>query len=96
MNLKRLPVKLTLISFVCIATDSLIRIFLLIPCGLYNLFVYFNTFESLYAIFVEAAVASYVEDLIVVVVSLTVGVPLLVSLLKLGVLGSEKNVERGS
>ena len=92
MNFKRLPIKVSLISFVCIATDSLIRIFLLIPCGLYNLFTYFSTFESLYAIFVEAAAASYVEDLIVVIVSFTVGVPLLISLLKLKLLVSEQNV----
>ncbi|MEM2105484.1 MAG: hypothetical protein QXV21_03325 [Candidatus Bathyarchaeia archaeon] len=89
MNFKRLPIKLILISFVCIATDSLIRIFLLIPCGLYNLFSYFSTFESLYAIFVEAAIASYIEDLIVVLVSFTVGVPLLISLLRLKLLKSE-------
>ncbi|MEM3577322.1 MAG: hypothetical protein QXX51_02560 [Candidatus Bathyarchaeia archaeon] len=89
MNLKRLPIKLTLISFVCIATDSLIRIFLLVPCGLYNLFSYFNTFKNLYAIFVEAATASYIEDSIVVIVSFTVGVPLLISLLKLKLLKNE-------
>ncbi|MGB9676263.1 MAG: hypothetical protein ACPL0C_03650 [Candidatus Bathyarchaeales archaeon] len=92
MNFKRLPIKLTLVSFVCIATDSLIRIFLLIPCGLYNLFTYFSTFESLSTIFVEAAAASYIEDLIVVIVSFTVGVPLLISLLKLKLLVSEQNV----
>jgi hypothetical protein len=92
MNFKRLPIKVSLISFVCIATDSLIRIFLLIPCGLYSLFTYFSTFESLYAIFVEAAAASYVEDLIVVIVSFTVGVPLLISLLKLKLLVNEQNV----
>lgn len=90
MNFKRLPFKLILISFVCIATDSLIRIFLLIPCGLYALFTYFSTFESLSAIFVEAAAASYIEDLIVIIVSFTVGVPLLISLLKLKLLESEQ------
>jgi uncharacterized membrane protein len=88
-NFKHLPIKLVLISFVCIATDSLIRIFLLIPCGLYTLFTYFSTFEGLYGIFVEAAVASYVEDLIVVIVSFVVGVPLLVSVRKFKLLEGE-------
>ncbi|MEM3623614.1 MAG: hypothetical protein QXR76_07595, partial [Candidatus Bathyarchaeia archaeon] len=90
MNFKRLPIKLVLISFVCIATDSLIRIFLLVPCGLYTLFTYFSTFEGLYGIFVEAAVASYIEDLIVVIVSFIVGVPLVVSVLKFKLL-EERN-----
>lgn len=93
ISFERLPIKTALISFVCIATDSLIRIFLLIPCGLYTLFTYFSTFESLYAIFVEAAAASYIEDLIVVIVSFAVGVPLLISLLKLKLLVSEQNMQ---
>lgn len=91
VDFKRLPVKMALISFVCIATDSLIRIFLLIPCGLHLLF--FESFGSLQSVFVEAAVWSYIEDLIVVVVSLSVGVPLLLTLFKLGVLKREKSVK---
>lgn len=86
-DFKRLPVKLALISFVCIATDSLIRIFLLIPCGLHYLF--FESFSSLQATFVEAAAWSYTEDLIVVVVSLTVGTPLLFTMFKIGFLRKE-------
>ena len=82
-NIKRLstPLVLVLVSFVSIATDSLVRIFLLIPCGLYNLF--FASFEELYGVFVGAAVSSYIEDVIVVIVSFLVGVPLLVSILRL-------------
>jgi len=87
-DLKSLPVKVALISFVCIATDSLMRIFLLIPCGLHSLF--FETFDSLQVVFVEAAIWSYIEDLIVVVVSLLVGVPLILATFKLGVLEKEK------
>ena len=71
-----------LISFVGIATDSLIRIFLLIPCGLSGLF--FTSFEQVSAIFTGGAVASYIEDSLVVAVSLLVGVPLIVSLSKQG------------
>ncbi|MEM3700932.1 MAG: hypothetical protein QXL57_08750 [Candidatus Bathyarchaeia archaeon] len=87
MNFKRLPIKLVLISFVCIATDSLVRVFLLIPCGLHGLF--FPNFDALYAEFVRAAIDSYVEDLIVVLVSFVVGVPLLVSVLKFKLLEGE-------
>jgi len=87
-NIKRLSFKMALVAFVCIATDSLIRIFLLIPCGLHVLF--FGNFDSLFAAFVEAAAQSYIEDLIAVVVSLFVGVPLLLTMLKHGFLKIEK------
>jgi len=87
-DFKSLPIKVALISFICIATDSLMRIFLLIPCGLHSLF--FETFDSLQGVFVEAAIWSYIEDLIVVVVSLLVGVPLILTAFKLGVLEKEK------
>jgi hypothetical protein len=81
-DVKRLPIALVLISFVAIATDSLLRVFLLVPCGLYGLF--FESFNDLYVVFVGAAIDSYIEDLIVVIVSFLVGVPLIMSLLKLG------------
>jgi hypothetical protein len=80
---RQLPIALVLVSFVCIATDSLVRIFLLIPCGLYTLF--FSS-GALFTVFVGAAVDSYIEDFLVVIVSLIVGVPLLISLLKLKIL----------
>ena len=80
-NVRRLSIALALVSFVCIATDSLLRVFLLVPCGLHTLF--FTSFEGLYAVFVGAAFDSYVEDVIVVVVSFLVGTPLLLSTSKL-------------
>lgn len=86
-DFKRLPLALVLVSFVCIATDSLVRIFMLVPCGLYTLF--FGSFDVLYAVFVEAAVSSYIEDLIVVAVSLVVGAPLIATMLKLKILNKE-------
>lgn len=85
-DVKRLSLALVLIAFVCIATDSLVRIFLLVPCGLYNLFSFFNTYDLLQAAFVGAAAASYVEDGLVVLVSLVAGVPLLMAALKLKIL----------
>lgn len=81
---KRLPIALALISFICIATDSLLRVFLLVPCGLYSAALLLNS-ETLYAVFVAAAVDSYIEDAIVVIVSVIVGIPLLLSVLKLKV-----------
>ena len=81
-SVKRRSAALLLISFVGIATDSLIRIFLLIPCGLSGLF--FVSFEDVSAIFTGGAVASYIEDSLVVAVSLLVGVPLIVRLSKQG------------
>jgi hypothetical protein len=81
-DIKHLSIALILISFVCIATDSLIRVFLLVPVGLHSLF--FASFTELEAVFVGAAFDSYIEDLIVVTVSFIVGVPLLISISKLG------------
>ena len=83
-NVKRVTVALILISFVCTVTDSLVRVFLLVPCGFYTLFPsFFSGFNALLDIFVAAAVDSYIEDLLVVFVSLIVGVPLVVAVLKL-------------
>jgi hypothetical protein len=79
-TLKRKSTAMLLISFVGIATDSLIRIFLLIPCGLSGLF--FTSYDEIFTVFTGGAVASYIEDAFVVAVSLLVGVPLLVSLSK--------------
>lgn len=90
-DVKRLPIALVLISFVCIATDSLVRVFLLVPCGLYSLFPeFFGSFNLLYAAFVGAAIDSYIENLIVVFVSFLVGVPLMISLSKLKILKEMK------
>lgn len=86
---KSLPIALILVSFVCIATDSLVRIFLLVPCGLHAMF--FDNFDTLYIVFAGAAVDSYVEDIIAVVISFLVGVPLLVALLKLRILEKKSN-----
>ena len=84
-DLKRLPISLLLVSFVCTATDALVRIFLLVPGSFHRLFPeFFGSFEKLYMVFVVAAVDSYVEDLTVVAVSLLAGVPLLFAASKLG------------
>jgi hypothetical protein len=84
MDLKRLSISLVLVSFVCVATDSLARVFLLVPCGLYGLF--FTDFEALQVAFVLGAVSSYIEDFVVVVFSFLVGVPLAMTVLRTGIL----------
>jgi len=90
-DVKSLSIALVAVSFVCIATDSLVRVFLLVPCGLYG--VVFPSYEALYAAFVEGAASSYAEDVIVVVVSFVAGVPLVMSASKFGIL--EKNNRKG-
>jgi len=88
-NVKRLAIALVFISFVCIATDSLVRVFLLVPCGLHGLF--FESLDELHFVFVGAAFDSYIEDFIVVVVSFLVGVPLIISILKQRLLSGNDN-----
>jgi hypothetical protein len=84
-DVKSLAIALVTVSFVCIATDSLVRVFLLVPCGLFG--VFFPSYEALYTTFVAGAASSYVEDAIVVLISFVAGVPLVISASKLGILG---------
>ena len=79
-NVKSLSLALLLISFVGIATDSLVRVFLLIPMGFYSFFGW--TPEVVNLIFITGAVDSYIEDVLVVIVSYLVGVPILLALRK--------------
>lgn len=80
-NVKRLPISLILLSFIGTVTDALTRVFLLIPAGLYMFFGWPP--EGVYFIFVTGAIDSYIEDVLVVVVSLVVGAPLLLALRKI-------------
>jgi predicted membrane protein len=86
-NARSLSMALVLISFTVIVSDSLVRIFLLIPGGLHSLF--FPDFPTLYGVFVGDAIFSYIEDSIAVTISFLVGVPLLTSVFKL----ERKNTE---
>jgi hypothetical protein len=88
-GLNRLSISLILTSFVSTATDSLVRIFLLIPAGLYTVFS-FGTFPDLEAIFTGAALLSYIEDVWVIVVTLIVGVPLMIVLSRMKFFQQEK------
>jgi hypothetical protein len=80
-GVRGLPLSLALISFIGTVMDSLTRVFLLIPVGLFTLFGW--RFEAVYLVFVAGAIDSYIEDLLVVVVSFLVGVPLLIALRKI-------------
>lgn len=87
-DVKLMSIAFILLSFVCTATDALARIFLLIPLGLHVLV--FPSFSVLQTVFIGSALSSYIEDGIVMLVSLTVGVPILIATSKLGIF-PEKN-----
>ena len=80
-NVRRLAVSLLLISFVGIATDALMRVFLLVPAGLHTFFT--SNPDVVYGIFITGAADSFIEDALVVIISLLVGVPLLSALQKI-------------
>lgn len=80
-GVKHMWIPLLLISFVCIVTDSLVRVFMLVPCGLHTLF--FTGVEELEGVFVFSAGYSYIEDLVAPAVSLLVGAPLLTAAARL-------------
>jgi len=82
-NVKRLSLSLVLISFVGIATDALVRVFMFVPAGLWLMFT--SDSAVAYEIFVSGAIGSYVEDVLVVIVSFIVGIPVLVALRKIPV-----------
>jgi hypothetical protein len=77
-NVKLLPLSLVLLSFVATVTDSLTRVFLLIPAGLYNVLGWPP--EAVYYAFIEGAASSYIEDILVVITSIIAGVPILITL----------------
>jgi hypothetical protein len=79
---KRLPIALLLIAFVSTVADSLTRVFLLVPGGLYEFFGL--SYDALaYEWFIPGAIGSYIEDLLVSIATLIAGVPLLISLRKI-------------
>jgi len=77
-NLKRLPVSLVLVCFIGTVTAALTPVFLFIPAGLSLLFELSP--DVVYWISVAGAIDSYIEDVLVVVVSFLVGVPIIVTL----------------
>lgn len=80
-SVKRMQVSLLLVSFIGTVTDSLIRVFMFVPACAYAFFGL--SFDEVFFIFTTGATASYIEDVIVVVVSFLVGVPILLALQKI-------------
>ena len=78
INAGKLTLGVLLISFVATVGDSLTRVFLLVPAGLYRM--EFPTFEALYHVFIIGAAGSYIEDAVVSIVSVLVSVPVLIFL----------------
>jgi len=76
-----LPASLAIVSFITVATDGLARVFLLIPAGLYTILG--MTPAMVLAAFIGGGIDSFIEDTLVVVVSLFVGVPIVLTLRKL-------------
>jgi len=81
-NRKLLPFSLVLISFLTVATDALVRVFLLIPAGLFSS-VFGMDSGTLYLAFVGGGVDSFIEDALVVVVAMLVGIPIILALRKI-------------
>ncbi len=80
-RLQKITIALLLIAFVSTIADSVTRVFLLVPCGYYQI-LGFSYDELAYCWFIPGAVGSYVEDCLVSVVTFVAGVPLLLSLKK--------------
>ena len=78
---KRLPFIVSLAAFIGTVTDSLTRVFLLIPAGLY-LILGWPT-EVILTAFIAGAVDSYIEDMLVVLVTFILGAPIIVALRKI-------------
>lgn len=74
-------VALLLIAFVTTALDSLTRVFILIPMNGYQL-LGFDYQALAYEWFIPGAVGSYIEDVLVCIMTLIAGVPVLTSLKK--------------
>lgn len=73
-----LPLTVPLIAFIGTVTDALTRVFLLIPLDFYTVFGWSE--ETVYAAFILGAANSFIEDILVIVVSAVIGAPLIAAL----------------
>jgi hypothetical protein len=76
----RKSLKLSLIAVLAALHLARVRVFLLVPCGLYA------PLGVSREVFIGGPVSSYLEDGIVVLISLIAGVPVLISALKLKII----------
>jgi hypothetical protein len=78
-NVKLLPVSLVIVSFITVAVDGLTRVFLFIPAGLNSSVLGLSVAATTVA-FVGGGVDSFIEDALVVLITVIVGVPILLAL----------------
>ncbi len=79
-SVKLLPVSLVITSFITVATDGLTRVFMFIPAGLYSVLGLSPAVAAGW--FLGGGVDSFIEDALVVLITLVVGVPILLALRK--------------
>jgi len=79
-NAKMMTLAVAFTAFICVELDTLVRVFLLTVCGLYQ--VYGLTVEALPAIFILGAFQTPIEAAYTVAVATIVGVPVLSTLKK--------------
>jgi hypothetical protein len=80
-KVRLLPVSLVIVSFITVATDGLTRVFLFIPAGLYSSVLGLSPAATAVA-FVGGGIDSFIEDALVVLITLVVGVPILLAVRK--------------
>jgi len=80
-DLKRLPFIISLVAFIGTVTDSLTRVFLLIPAGLYIVLGW--PAEVVRIAFIAGAADSYIEDILVIIVMFIIGAPIIAALRKI-------------
>ena len=73
IEIKRFSLAILVISFISTVAHSLSMVFILVPVGLYKL--EFGTFEAVYYAFVIGAAGSYIEDAIILLISIVVYCP---------------------
>jgi len=78
---ERLPFTISLIAFIGTVTDSLTRVFLLIPAGLYVILGW--PLEVVRIAFIMGAADSYIEDILVILVMFIIGAPIVIALRKI-------------
>jgi hypothetical protein len=80
-DVKLLPISLVIVSFITVATDSLVRVFLFIPLGMYTSVLGLSP-EATTVAFIAGGVDSFIEDALVILITLVVGIPIVLALRK--------------
>ena len=78
-NVWLLPISLVVVSFTTIALDGLTRVFLFIPAGFYSSVLGLSQ-AATEGVFVAGGIDSFIEDGLVVLITVIVGVPVLLAL----------------